>query len=172
MPPRSKVNALPKAVKEWLDRALVDGNFGGYEALAAELKAKGYDISKTGLHRYGQAFEERMKMLKVSTEQARAVVEASPDDEDHMSQAILRVTQEKLFTLLMAMEVDPDTVDITKITHALTALTRSSTAVKDYARKVKAKAAEAAADVGDTLKGAGLSNEAVEAIKQRILGVA
>lgn len=172
MPPRSKVEGLPKAVKEWLDRALVDGNFAGYEALAAELKSRGHDISKTAVHRYGQAFEERMKMLKVSTEQARAVIEASPDDEDTINQAMMRVTQEKAFQLMMAMEVDPETVDFAKITRAIADLARSSTTVKDYARKVKAKAAEAAAEVGDTLKGAGLSNEAVEAIKQRILGVA
>jgi Protein of unknown function (DUF3486) len=172
MPPRSKVEGLPKAVKEWLDRALVDGNFAGYEALAAELKTRGHDISKTAVHRYGQAFEERLQALKLVTEQARAVVEASPDEDDAVNQALVRVTQEKLFTLMMDLQIDPETVDIAKITRSIADLARSSTTVKDYARKVKAKAAEAAAEVGDTLKGAGLSNEAVEAIKQRILGVA
>lgn len=172
MPPRSKVDGLPKAVKEWLDRALVEGNFAGYEALSAELKARGHGISKTGLHRYGQAFEERLQALKMVTEQARAVVEASPDEDDAVNQALVRVTQEKLFTLMMDLQIDPETVDIAKITRSIADLARSSTTVKDYARKVKLKAAEAAKDVGDTLKGAGLSNEAVEAIKQRILGVA
>ena len=74
MPPRSKVAALPPEVKEWLDKALVENNFGGYELLAAELKGKGYEISKTGLHRYGQQFEDRLNALKIATEQARAVV--------------------------------------------------------------------------------------------------
>lgn len=63
MPKRSKVAALPKAVKEWLDAALVEGNFSGYEQLEAELKARGHDIGKSSLHRYGSAFEQDRKSV-------------------------------------------------------------------------------------------------------------
>lgn len=172
MPPRSKIAALPKAVKEWLDKALVDSNFGGYELLASELKAQGYEISKTGLHRYGQAFEERLQTLKLVTEQARAVVEASPDEDDAVNQALIRVTQEKLFTLMMDLQIDPEKVDISKITKSIADLSRASTLAKDYAAKVRDKAKTVAAEVSETAKSAGLTDEAVDLIKRKILGIA
>lgn len=172
MPPRSKVHALPKAVKEWLDSALVEGNFAGYEGLAEELKARGCDVSKTAVHRYGQAFEERLSTLRLVTEQAKAVVEASPDDDDAVNQALIRVTQEKLFTVMMDLKIDPKQVDIAKITRSIADLSRSSTASKEYANKVKLRAKEAAKDIAAVAKKAGLTDEAVAEIKKRILGVA
>lgn len=172
MPPRSKVHALPKAVKAWLDGALVEGSFGGYEGLAEELKGRGYDVSKTSIHRYGQAFEERLATLRLVTEQAKAVVEASPDDDDAVNQALIRVTQEKLFTVMMDLKIDPKQVDIAKITRSIADLSRSSTASKEYANKVKLRAKEAAKDIAAVAKKAGLTDEAVNEIKKRILGVA
>lgn len=172
MPPRSKVHALPKAVKQWLDGALVEGNFAGYEGLADELKGRGYDVSKTSIHRYGQAFEERLATLRLVTEQAKAVVEASPDDDDAVNQALIRVTQEKLFTVMMDLKIDPRSVDIAKITRSIADLSRSSTASKEYANKVKLRAKEAAKDIAAVAKKAGLTDEAVYEIKKRILGVA
>jgi Protein of unknown function (DUF3486) len=172
MPPRSKVHALPKAVKAWLDGALVDGNFGGYEGLSDELKARGCDISKTAVHRYGQAFEEKLAMLRLVTEQARAVVEASPDDDDAVNQALIRTTQTKLFTVMSDLQIDPKTVDIAKITRSIADLARASTASKEYANKVKLRAKEAAKDIAAVAKKAGLTDEAVNEIKKRILGVA
>lgn len=172
MPPRSKVHALPKAVKQWLDGALVEGNFAGYEGLADELKGRGYDVSKTSIHRYGQAFEERLATLRLVTEQAKAVVEASPDDDDAVNQALIRVTQEKLFTVMMDLKIDPKQVDIAKITRSIADLSRSSTASKEYANKVKLRAKEAAKDIAAVAKKAGLTDEAVNEIKKRILGVA
>ena len=108
MPRRSKILALPAAVKKWLDGALIDGNFSGYEELAAELKGRGFDISKSGLHRYGSSFDDRLRALKLVTEQAKAVVQAAPDEEDAVTEALVRLTQEKLFTVVMDLNVDPE----------------------------------------------------------------
>jgi hypothetical protein len=172
MPPRSKVEQLPKEAKEWLDAALVEGNFAGYELLASELKARGFDISKTAVHRYGQEFAERLKILRVATEQARAVIEAAPDDDDSVNQALLRITQEKLFTFMLDYQIDPEKVDMAKITRSIADLAKASTGAKDFAIKVRAKAKEAAAEVADTVKKAGLTDEAAEQIRRRILGIA
>lgn len=172
MPKRSNIEQLPKAVKDWLDTSLVEGNFSGYEALSQELRTRGHEISKSGLHRYGQLFEERLKALKLCTEQARAVVQASPDDDDAVNQALIRVTQQKLFTLMMELEIDPETVDIAKITRSIADLARSSTDAKKYAQEVRAKAKETAAEITATVKQAGLTDEAAEAIRAKILGIA
>ena len=43
---RNSIDQLPKAVRDWLDRSLVDGNFSGYQLLEEALREKGFAISK------------------------------------------------------------------------------------------------------------------------------
>lgn len=171
MAPRSKVTGLPKAVKEWLDKALIDGNFADYELLAEELKGKGYDISKSSLHRYGSQFEKKLAAVKLATEQAEAIAKAVPDDENSLGDALLRVIQEKTFSMLMNMEEDPK-IGFAKLATIATEVGFASTNVKEFRSKVKAKAKEAAAEVASIVKSAGLSDEAVSNIKKSILGIA
>ena len=142
MPKRSKAEGLPKALKDWLDGELVRRGFADYEQLAAELKKQGADVSKSSLHRYGSKFEERMAQLKVSTEQARAVVAASPDDEGAMNEALIRLTQDKLFQVLVDIEVDPESVNLGKLTKSIADLARSSVTQKRWQLDVRAKVAE------------------------------
>jgi predicted TIM-barrel fold metal-dependent hydrolase len=172
MPRRKAVEGLPKEVRAWLDRELVEGNFSGYELLAQDLRARGYTIGKSAIHRYGQDFEERLKALRLVTEQARAVVDASPDDDDAVNQALVRLTQEKLFGVLMDLHVDPETVDIGKLTRSVADLARSSVQVKKYANEVKARAKSAAEEVAKVARKGGLSDEAIRAIEEQVLGIA
>lgn len=53
MAPRSKVHTLPPQLKEWLDNELIARGFGDYVQLAADLKARGAEVSKSALQRYG-----------------------------------------------------------------------------------------------------------------------
>ena len=116
MPPRSKVASLPKSVKTWFDKALVENNFSDYEALAEELASRGFSISKSALHRYGQDFESKLSALKIASEQARAVVAAAPDEEGAVNEALMRLVQEHLFKLLMT---DGDQMDLPKVAKAV-----------------------------------------------------
>ncbi|HQR97589.1 MULTISPECIES: DUF3486 family protein [unclassified Polaromonas] len=139
---RSKVDTLPQELKNWLDAELVTRGFADYVQLAADLQKRGAALSKSSLHRYGSKFEERMAQLKVSTEQARAVVAASPDDEGAMNEALIRLTQDKLFGVLVDLDVDPESVNITKITKSIADLARSSITQKKWQIEVRTKAAE------------------------------
>lgn len=172
MPKRSKVDALPKALKEWLDAELVKRGFADYEQLAAELKKQGGEVSKSSLHRYGSKFEERMAQLKVSTEQARAVVAASPDDEGAMNEALIRLTQDKLFGVLVDLDVDPKSVNLNKLTRSIADLARSSISQKKWRAEVQEKAATAAEAVATIARKGGLSEKSVKEIRAEILGVA
>ncbi|EEG08968.1 DUF3486 family protein [Pseudogulbenkiania ferrooxidans] len=169
MPPRSKITALPPEVKAWLDSALVDGDFSDYEALAAELRSRGFDISKSAIHRYGQAFEDRLSALKVASQQARAVVEAAPDNEGAVNEALMRLVQEKLFQLLMAQEGQ---IDLPKIAKAVAELGKASVVQKKWQAEVREKA-RAVADAAESLasKG-GLTGATVQQIRKMILGIA
>lgn len=173
MPRRSKVEGLPSDVKAWLDQALVQNNFSQYELLSAELGKRGYEIGKSGLHRYGQQFEERLKTLRVVTEQARAVVQAAPDEDGAVNDALVRLTQEKMFSILMEMNVDPDAVDLPKLARAVAELGKASVAQKRWQVEARKQAlADAAKEAGEAAKSAGLTDEAAAQIQKRILGVA
>lgn len=172
MPPRSKVHALPPALKEWLDAELLRRGFGDYEQLAADLKAQGADVSKSALQRYGSPFERSMAKVKMATEQARALVDASPDDEDKLSGAVIRVTQEKILNLLMELEIDAESVDVNKLFKNAAEIGKASATNKRWMQEVKAKAAAAAATVDKLAKKGGLTADVAQQIRQEILGIA
>lgn len=172
MPRRSKVEQLPPEIKAWLDDALVENNFGRYRLLSEELKKRGCNLSKTAIHRYGQDFEERLKALKLVTEQARAVVQASPDDDGAVNDALVRLTQQKLFDLMMVLEVDPDGADLPKLARAIAELGKASVAQKKWQVEARKEALQdAAKEAGNVAKRAGITDEVVEQIKTRILGM-
>ena len=169
MPPRSKVATLPAEVKAWLDQALAENNFSDYEALAQELTERGYAISKSALHRYGQNFEERLSALKMASEQARAVVAAAPDEEGAVNEALMRLVQEHLFKLLMT---EGGQIDLPKVAKAVAELGKASIAQKKWQAEVRAKAEAAATEVEKIAKKGGLDAETVAEIRREILGVA
>ena len=137
MPPRSKVHQLPNEVKAWLDQALAENNFSDYELLSSELALRGHAISKSALNRYGQDFESRLSALKVASEQARAVVNAAPDEEGSVNEALMRLVQEHLFKLLMT---DGDQFDLPKVAKAVAELGRASIAQKKWTSEHRAAA--------------------------------
>ncbi|MCO7557358.1 DUF3486 family protein [Metapseudomonas otitidis] len=169
MPPRSKVGALPAEVKAWLDQALVENNFSGYEALSAELAERGYSIGKSALHAYGQSFEDRLSRLRLASEQAKAVVTAAPDEEGAVNEALMRLVQEHLFNLLMA---ENGKVDLPKVAKAVAELGRASVVQKKWQAEVKARAEVAAQAVERIVRKGGLNAETVNEIRRQILGVA
>jgi hypothetical protein len=169
MPPRSKVEQMPPEVKAWLDRALVENNFSEYEALAAELKERGFAISKSALNRYGQDFEMRLAALKMASEQAKAIVEATPDDEGAVSDALMRLVQEKLFTMLLAEE---GKVDLPKAAKAIAELAKATIAQKKFSIEQSARKkllAEQEERLQEELRGADGASEEFEARCLRVL---
>ena len=141
---RSKVHSLPPELKEWLDAELVRRGFGDYVQLAADLKERGADVSKSALQRYGSPFEERLAKLKMATEQARAMVEAAPDDEDNLGAAVVRLTQERIFGVLMELDIDADNVDVNKLFKNAAEIGKASVTQKRLSLEVRAQVEEAA----------------------------
>ena len=170
MPPRTKVEALPAEVKAWLDKALVEGNFSGYEQLEDELKARGHTIGKSSLHRYGSAFEQKLASLKMASEQAKAVVTAAPDEEGAVNEALMRLVQEHLFRLLMSEEGGD--IDLPKVARAVAELGKAAVVQKKWQAEVRAKAEAAASQVEKIAKKGGLDAATVAEIRREILGVA
>lgn len=171
MPPRAKAVNLPRAVKEWLDRALVDGNFSGYRALQEELSARGFDISKSALQRYGQSFERRLDALKLASEQARVMVQAAPDEEGAVNEALTRLVQEKLFGALMELEVDPAKLNLASAAKAVAELGKATVVQKKWAAEVRRALDDAADNIAKEARAQGMDEDQVMFWREKVLGV-
>lgn len=172
MPPRSKVEALPDEVREELNRRLVGSAFSDYEAHAAWLAERGFEIRKSSIHRYGAKFEDKCVALKMVTEQARAIVAESPDDDNAVNEALIRLAQEKTFGVLMDMEIDPDQVQLPKLIRSIADMGRASVQQKKYQAETRKAALEDAATKVDKVgKAKGVSKETIELFRREILGI-
>ena len=175
MAPRSKVLTLPPQLKEWLDAEMLRRGFADYLQLAADLKARGADVSKSALHRYGSTFEKRMAQLKMASEQARALVDAAPDEEDKLGSAVVRMTQEKIFGLLMELEIDAADVDVNKLFKNAAEIGKASVAMKRFSLEARAEIrrqalADASEQAAAAAKKQGLSATGVVALREAIMG--
>lgn len=137
MPLRSKVDLLPDAVREDLEHRLIKGGFSGYRELAQWLTDQGFEISKSSLHSWGQDFEDRVGALKRITAQARAIVAESPDDDGAVNEALIRLTQERVFSLMMDLELDLGPTQLAKVTKAVADLSRASVSQKRLMAEVR-----------------------------------
>lgn len=138
---RSKVLGLSAEVKAWLDAALVEGNFSGYELLSAELKARGCDVSKSALQRYGAPFDVLMRKVKASGEQAKALMSEAGDDAGALNDAVIRIVQSKTLEVLMLDEDGTLSTD-PKFVRAIASLVRASVTQKEWAADVRKEDAQ------------------------------
>lgn len=178
MPRRSAVEALPKAVRAWLDGALIEGNFSGYELLEAELQARGYSIGKSSVHRYGQQLERKLASVRASTQAATAIAEAAPDDADLRSAAVMSMIQTDVFNVLVTLQ-EAESADpqerlklLSRAAKSIAELSRASVNQKRWQVEVRDKARAAAETVAKLAKKGGLSADAVDSIRREILGIA
>lgn len=178
MAKRSKISTLPAEVRSWLDKALAEGNFSGYDQLEKLLTEKGFTIGKSSIHRYGQQLEQKLAAVKASTEAARAIAESAPDDADLRSAAVMSLVQTDLFNTMIALQEAQfaDPVDriklLAKAAEPIAKLSRAAVNQKKWESEVKAKI-EAAADAAERIaKKGGLSAASVAEIRKSILGIA
>jgi hypothetical protein len=72
MPQVNRFARLPLAVQREVEQWLIENGFCGYAEIAAELKRRGYRISKSGLHRAAQELKARIIAQELK---ARIIVE-------------------------------------------------------------------------------------------------
>lgn len=145
MAPRSQIEQLPDDVRRWLERALTENGFSGYVELENLLKEKGYSISKSAIHRYGQKIESRLKAIKESAELAKLITEHADDEGDSQSDALMRLVQTDLMNLLIearnveSLSVKDRLKALGMIGKNIAAMTTASVRLKEYQAEHKAK---------------------------------
>jgi len=175
---RSKIVQLPGEVRAWLDASLAEKNFAGYAQLEEELKARGYTIGKSSIHRYGANLERKLSAIKASTEAAKLIAAGAPDDADQRSGAVISMIQTEIFEVLVALQdlADADPMKRAKLLSAVAknvaTLSRASVHQKKHEIEIRGKAQAAAEEVGRLARKGGVSAGTVETIKRRIMGIA
>jgi hypothetical protein len=176
MPQRSKIDLMPKDVRAELDQRIVEAGFANYRALTKWLNDKGYEIGKTAVYRHGEKLERRLEAVKRATEQARAIAEASPDDEDAMNDTLIRLVQQIDIDILL--NVDSETVSpktLEAVSRSVATLARASVNQKKWMVEVRdklnAKVVRATEQVAIAARASGLSPEAEQQIRNALLDI-
>lgn len=166
MPPRSKIALLPENVRAELDRRLIDGAFGGHEALAEWLQSQGFEIARPAVQRHSALLERRIEQVREATLASEALVEAVGDEQGAMADASLRLIQSKIHDLMMAAE-DDDLKSLASAARALADVARASVSVQRERRKILR---EAAVKAGRVARRNGVSKDTAAAIREAIEG--
>jgi uncharacterized protein DUF3486 len=176
MPQRSKTDLIPKAIRAELDRRIGEGGFADYRGLAKWLNDNGCEIRRSGVPHHGRELERKLDAVKCATEQARAIAEASPDEEDAMSDTLIRLVQQ--IDLDILLDVESETVTPTMlaaISRSVTSLARASVDHKKWMAQVRdklsAKVGRAAEEVALAAKAGGLSPGAELQIRNALLDI-
>lgn len=180
MPAPSKIDLLPAATRAELNRQLVKRAFSDYEALAVWLAGQGFQIGKSTVGRYGQKLERKLEAIRASTEAARSIAEAAPDDADLRSAAVMSLVQTEIFDVLVNLQEasDEDVDQVTRVkllSHAaknIATLSRASVNQKKWSLEVRGRASAVADEVTKAARQAGMSAETAETWRKKILGIA
>jgi hypothetical protein len=170
-----KLRRLPAKIRAELDRRLVEGNFTDYRGLAKWLSEQGCEISFAAVHKYGQKLEQRLELLRIATAQAKAVVEAAPE-EDRINDALMRLVQQNLFAVLV--ELEPNEMsgpNLASIARSVANLGRAAVLQRKFALEAAAAKGAATADAqagGETPAAGGLTAAAEAEIKRALLQLA
>ncbi|MAU46241.1 MAG: putative terminase small subunit [Prokaryotic dsDNA virus sp.] len=162
MPPPRKIDLLPPELRRWLQDALKERNYSGYEELAEDLafrcEEEGLElrISKSAIHAYGQEFRDYARLQEQAQDEIRAFLEeASMTDEANVTKALfqqLTTLQWKLQMTMANPQNLPDPRGMKDLTTALNNLIRSTSlrdAILKQERDAQAAKLDAAVDAGD-----------------------
>lgn len=178
---RSFVVELPVEIKAWLDQELVRRGFSNYDELAESLQDKGVETSRAAVARYGKKFQTWIESIRASTEAAKVIAGATPDEADARSAATISMLQTGMMNAFMSLDQAGDKppeeqIEIfSKSARSIADLTRASLAQKRHQADVEAKlnaAKQAAANAAERVaKQAGLTDDDWGAIRAQILGI-
>lgn len=187
MPRRSEVAKLPPEVRRWLERSLEEAGYGGYELLVGLLQEKGFSISKSALHRWGQDIAAHRSAvnarIKLQTDMALALTDANQDDRLTRMDAINALIETDMLDHLVKLsdaqeEADPAerVLFMAKVGKEFATMGRSSIELKRWQASLREAARrellnEQKANLEKIAKSQGMSQEQLDFWIKDFLGV-
>lgn len=178
----SKVTKLPPAIRDAVHGLLLSGKtidevIAYLRGMVAQKElAPGEVPSRSGVGRYSQGFIARMERMDLVREQAKAIVERAEGQGLVVEEAAVSLVLNEIMTILMPeKEGDIQPKVVASVAMALAKL-QSSSATRERAKieirkDMARRAAVTAKEVGRLAKSQGLSANAVDEIKKKILGI-
>lgn len=165
---RTKVATdLPAEIRQQVHGLLLDG--ATYEELSKWLAAKGYEISKSSIGRYGKKFYEVHQRMATYRDQVKAL-SGEAGEALSLDDVLSQMIQQQLLEKLMAGDLN--VVDDPKLIGELARLQRETSNREKLKADLAARVHQAAEEVETIAKKGGLSGDTVERIKSEILGIA
>lgn len=179
---QSTVKRLPADVLDALNAQLIKQGFAGYDALVEWLLERGFEISRSALHRHGSEleadFQEAIADARRTRALARAAREAGDEDDGLLTSAAAGILQDNLLRVSLAakrdIEEDPaaSAKTLSLISRAFADVGRMDIANQKWMAETRAKAAEVADKAAKLASKGGMSPDAAAEIRKMILGIA
>jgi hypothetical protein len=177
VPRPSPIDDMTPEQRQAFDAELIRRNFKDYDGLVGWLRDNGLEISRSAAYRHGSKLQRRLQAVRNSTEAAKLIAEAAPDDADLRSAAVISMVQSELFDVMVTLqdldEAEPgERVGLLKeAARSVLDMTKASVLQKQWAEKVRVKLQAAAKEAEPIAKKAGLSDADWAAIRAKFLGV-
>lgn len=179
---KSSIATLPTAIRTELDRLLKDDRFT-LEQVVAHLKGLGAQVSRSAVGRYHKRFEESGKKIREAREVAAVWAERlGSEPQGDIGKVVMEMLRTLAFDATMQLgeggdgdaEVQLSGKEIGALALAMQRLEAAGTLSLKREQALRRAAAEEAASAVDAVvaeKSVGLTDEAAEEIKRRILGI-
>lgn len=172
----SSIQALPPELRAWLDQELVRLGFRDYSGLAAALAEKGWEISRSAVHRYGRqlkaVIKERQARAQERAEIARALSGVYGTDTPAMLEGALGTALTRVMDAIDEGAYNPDNDSLAGLVKAIPSLGKGfADAEKQRIERQARKAAlqEAAERVDKAAAERGLSEQDARFWRERVL---
>lgn len=142
-----------------------------YDQIVEFLGQRGHEIGKSSVARYAKDFAARLERVRVVRDQLRAVAAEVDQDPLAMQDATTQVALHLIAEHLMRLQ-DLDGANPVQLMRALAHLQSSSVQVSKWREEQSRRVRDAASAVGDKARKAGLSEEVIREIEERVLGIA
>lgn len=162
-----KVYELPEEIRKQVNALLIEPNVT-YEDIAAFLKGKGQDITKSSIGRYGQWFFNEVRETEMLRDQA-ALITSDPDKALLLEKLTATMLTKRLAIAMQSAAFD--VLDHAKLIDAFAKLQASSTNREKWSMEIRKKVDKTAEDVSRIAKKNGLSESAAGQIRNKILGI-
>ena len=165
---RSRIDTeLPAEIRQEVDRLLIEG--ATYEDISDYLNARGHDISRSSVGRYGRDFLNLYRRIRVIEDKSRAL--SSEPGEMALEEAASKLFTGEILELLMAHALDVS--EKSRIIGDFAKLQSSSVARErlksDTKNRIDAKLSDLESRA--KAKGTGLDPETLRRVREEIYGI-
>lgn len=141
----STYELLPATLQGRVDSLIRDHRFGNYTELVdqvnALIEAEGMELafSRSALGRHGKSLKDTIERVKAAHQAAKEIAEAFPEDQERVSESVIRALQTRLLELSLKDDIDQNV--LLKLARATADLARADIASRQYRDQLKEKLA-------------------------------